>query len=36
MSAATYPAHRGERIVLADLLPGSLVRDTVLVLGERR
>jgi biotin transport system substrate-specific component len=33
MSAATYPAHRGERIVLADLLPGSLVRDTVLVVG---
>ena len=33
MSAATYPAHPGERIVLADLLPGSLVRDTVLVVG---
>ena len=33
MSAATYPAHQGERIVLADLLPGSLVRDTVLVVG---
>jgi biotin transport system substrate-specific component len=33
MTAATYPARRGERIVLADLLPGSLVRDTVLVLG---
>ena len=33
MSAATYPAHRGERIVLADLLPGSLVRDTVLLVG---
>jgi biotin transport system substrate-specific component len=31
MTAATYPARRGERIVLADLLPGSLVRDTVLV-----
>jgi biotin transport system substrate-specific component len=33
MTAATCPARRGERIVLADLLPGSLVRDTVLVVG---